>query len=161
MSSKSAVIDATLAALASPDPSADGERADLRLDDRGAQWVRPHLAPGAEAIASTQYTATANSAAITVPDGSSKINIFVDVTAIGADANETLDIVVEWSSDTGTTWFGVETAQSFTQIAQTGGADQNVVKQFDVMAPTYRLVITLAGTTPDFTFAVDHVGVYA
>ena len=86
---------------------------------------------------------------------------FIDITAVGGDANETLDVAVEWSPDGGTTWFGVDTAQTFTQILQTGGADQNVAKQFSVLAPTYRLALTLAGTTPSFTLTVDHVGVYA
>ena len=117
--------------------------------------------PGEEAIASTQYTTNTNSAAITTPAGAARISIFIDLSAIGADANETLDIDLEWSPDLGTTWFQEETPQTFTTILQTGGADQNIVKQFNANAPTYRLVFTLAGTTPDFTFAVDHVGLYA
>ena len=132
-----------------------------RVDRFGRLWVRPSTLPGEEAVASAAYTTTQNLAAVTVPDGASKINIFIDITAVGGDANETLDVAVEWSPDGGTTWFGVDTAQTFTQILQTGGADQNVAKQFSVLAPTYRLALTLAGTTPSFTFAVDHVGVYA
>lgn len=117
--------------------------------------------PGSEAVASTQYTASANTAAITTPEGAARISIFIDVSAVGGDVNETLDIALEWSPDLGTTWFQEETPQTFNQILQTGGADQNIVKQFNVNAPTYRLALTLAGTTPDFTFAVDHVGLYA
>jgi len=135
--------------------------ADLRVDASGRLWIRPSLVAGAEAYASAAHTATENLAAVAVPDGASKLALFVDVTAVGGDANETLDIDVEWSPDAGTTWFAVETAQSFAQILQTGGADQNVCKQFAVMAPHYRLALTLAGTTPSFTFAVDHVGLYA
>ncbi len=116
---------------------------------------------GAEAIASTAHTTTANTAAITVPRGASKINIFIDITAVGGDANETLDIAVEWSPDLGTTWFVVDgTADTFDQMTQPEGV-QAVAKQFNVLAPTYRLALTLAGTTPEFTLAIDHAGVYA
>ena len=116
---------------------------------------------GSEAVASTAYTVDVNTAAITTPEGASRISIFIDVTAVGGDANETLDIDLEWSPDLGATWFQEETPQTFAQILQTGGADQNIVKQFNVNAPTYRLALTLAGTTPEFTFAVDHVGLFA
>ncbi len=116
---------------------------------------------GSEAVASTAYTVTVNTAAITTPEGASRISIFIDLSAVGADANEVLDIDLEWSPDLGATWFQEETPQTFDQILQTNGADQNIVKQFNVNAPTYRLALTLGGTTPEFTFAVDHVGLFA
>jgi hypothetical protein len=116
---------------------------------------------GEEAVASTAYDTTVNTAAITTPAGAARISIFIDLSAIGADANETLDIDLEWSPDEGTTWFQEEPPQTFDQILQTNGADQNIVKQFNVNAPTYRLALVLAGTSPEFTFAVDHVGMYA
>ena len=141
--------------------SAAETQANLRVDDFGRLYVRPSGMAVAEAVASTAYTVSVNTAAITTPDGSARISIFIDLSAIGADANETLDITLEWSPDGGTTWFQEETPQTFTQILQTNGADQNIVKQFNVNAPTYRLALTTAGTTPEFTFAVDHVGVYA
>lgn len=127
----------------------------LRIDDFGRLWVRPSLAAGAEAIASATYTTTTTTAAVSVPDGGSKLNLFIDVTATAG--TPTLDIEVEWSPDGGTTWFGAETADVFAQIT----AATKVAKQFSVLAPTYRLSLTIAGTTPSFTFAVDHVGVYA
>lgn len=118
--------------------------------------------PGVEAIASTLYdTDPFNTAAITVPRGASKLNVFIDITAVGGDANETLDIALEWSPDEGATWFVPDVgADTFVQMLQTAGA-QRRAKQFTVLAPTYRLVLGLAGTTPTFTFAVDHAGVYA
>ncbi len=141
--------------------SAAATQANLRVDDFGRLYVRLSAAAGAEAVASTAYTTSVNTAAITTPDGAARISIFIDLSAIGADANETLDIALEWSPDEGTTWFQEETPQTFDQILQTNGADQNIVKQFNVNAPTYRLALTTAGTSPEFTFAVDHVGVYA
>ncbi len=116
--------------------------------------------PGAEVIASAEHTTDTNSAAITTPEGAARISIFIDITAVGGDANETLDIALEWSPDLGTTWFVEETPQVFTQLLQTAGA-QAVVKQFNANAPTYRLAFVLLGTTPSFTFAVDQVGLYA
>ena len=133
---------------------------ELRVDDFGRLWVRPSMVAGAEAIVSAAYTTDVNTAAITVPDGASKVNIFIDITVVGGDANETLDLSVEWSPDLGTTWHTADPADTFTQILQTAGA-QRVAKQFDVLAPTYRLALDTEGTTPEFTFAVDHVGVYA
>ncbi len=133
---------------------------ELRVDDFGRLWVRPSMVAGAEALASAAYTTDVNTTAITVPDGASKVNIFIDITAVGGDANETLDLSVEWSPDLGTTWHTADPADTFTQILQTAGA-QRVAKQFDVLAPTYRLALDTEGTTPEFTFAVDHVGVYA
>ena len=134
--------------------------AGLTVDDFGRLWVRPSIVAGAEALASIAYTVDVNTAAIAIPDGASKINIFIDITAVGGDADETLDLSVEWSPDLGTTWHTAEPADTFTQILQTAGA-QRVAKQFDVLAPTYRLALDTGGTSPEFTFAVDHVGVYA
>ena len=134
--------------------------AGLTVDDFGRLWVRPSIVAGVEVIASTAYTVDVNLGALTVPDGASKINIFIDITVVGSESNETLDISVEWSPDLGTTWHTADPADTFTQILQTAGA-QRVGKQFDVLAPTYRLALDTAGTTPEFTFAVDHVGVYA
>ena len=158
--SRAAIVDAAIAVLAAPTPSTDGNEADIRVDGSGRLWVRPSTVPGAQAIASTAYTVDVNTAAITVPDGASKINIFIDITVVGADADEVLDISVEWSPDLGTTWHTADPADTFTQILQTAGA-QRVAKQFDVLAPTYRLALDTAGSTPEFTFAIDHVGVYA
>ena len=158
---KVAILDTTLTAIALPDPIDQGDEAPLRVDPFGALWTRPHIVAGAEAIASAAYTASANTAAITVPDGCSKVNVFISITAVGGDADETLDIEIEWSPDAGTTWHTVEgAADTFDQMTQPLGT-QNVAKQFTVLAPTYRLALVIAGTTPTFTFVVDQVGVYA
>ena len=161
MATTVAIVDAAIAALAGPDPTADNEQAQLRVDNSGRLWTRTSVLPGVEVIASASYTSNTNTAAITVPDGASKINIFIDITAVGGDSNETLDIDVEWSSDGGTTWFVVDgTADAFNQMTQPEGV-QRVAKQFNVLAPTYRLALVTAGTTPTTTLVIDHVGVYA
>ena len=161
MATTVAIVDAAIAALAGPDPTADNEQAQLRVDNSGRLWMRPSVLPGVEVIASAAYSSNTNTAAVTVPDGASKVNIFISITAVGGDSNETLDVNVEWSPDAGSTWFVVDgTADSFNQMTQPEGT-QNVAKQFNVLAPTYRLALVTAGTTPTFTAVVDHVGVYA
>jgi len=75
------------------------------------------------------------------------LNLLVEVTA-ASGTTPTLDFTVEWSMD-GTN-FGVgQPADSFTQIT---AATARVVKQFVAKAPFYRLVWTIGGTTPSFTF---------
>lgn len=105
-------------------------------------------------VASGQRTAAGDSGAIDLArHAGRKLSLFVDVTAVGADTDETLDLSVEWSHD-GTTFGPAETADAFSQLTQPGGV-QAVVKQFDVKAPQYRVVWTLGGTTPSFTFSID------
>lgn len=112
--------------------------------------------PGAEVVASAAETATFFTGTLTVPAGAAKLSIFLDVTVV-TGTTPTLDIDIEWSPDGGTTWFEAETLDEFAQIT----AAIKVGKQFTVLAPNYRLEGTITGTTPSFTFAVDHVGLYA
>lgn len=104
-----------------------------------------------EVVASASRTANGDSGTIELRGGGRELALFVDVTAKGADVDETLDLTVEWSPDGGTTWFPAETADAFAQITAVG----KVTKQFEVKGPDYRIVWALGGTTPDFTFAVD------
>lgn len=108
-------------------------------------------------VPSAQRTTSGNSGSLQVGPGNSggwqKVSLLVDVTAVGANANETLDLDIEWSTD-GVTFAAGETADSFAQLTQPGGV-QTVAKQFNVMGSYYRVVWTLAGTTPDFTFSID------
>lgn len=78
-----------------------------------------------------------------------KLALLVNVTA-ASGTTPTLDLSVQWSAD-GTTFFAAQPADAFTQITTTGGA----AKVFDVKAAFYRLLWTIGGTTPSFTFTVD------
>lgn len=96
--------------------------------------------------ASAARTTTGNSGA-QLAEKALFLNLLVEVTA-SSGTTPTLDFTVEWSMD-GTN-FGVgQAADSFTQIT---AATVRVAKQFAVKAPFYRLVWTIAGTTPSFTF---------
>lgn len=104
---------------------------------------------GREVVASAARTSSGNSGKLTPSWPAQQLQLFVDVTAVSG--TPTLDLAVEWSPDGGSTWFPGDPADSFTQIT----AAKNVVERFAVKAPDYRIVWTIAGTTPSFTFAID------
>lgn len=97
---------------------------------------------------STARTATGNGQAIVDSDRGDTLSLVVNVTA-ASGTTPTLDLAVQWSVD-GTTWAPAETPDAFTQITTTGAK----VKTFTVKAPSYRVVWTIGGTTPSFTFTV-------
>lgn len=107
------------------------------------------MAYGASTVieASTAKTATGNGTTVLVAEAGTKINIIVNVAAV-AGTTPTLDVKVQWSHDGGATWADADTPDSFTQIT----AAKTVIKSFDRKAPSYRLVWTIGGTTPSFTF---------
>ena len=105
-------------------------------------------------VASAARTTSGDSGALSLERrNGQKLSLMVDITAVGIDVDETLDLTVEWSHD-GTLFAPGETTDVFTQLTQPQGV-QAVVKQFDVKAPQYRVVWTIAGTTPSFTFSID------
>lgn len=98
--------------------------------------------------ASAAATTSGSSAAVRCA-GVEQVSLLVDVTAVtGTTPNMTL--AVEWSDD-GTTWFVPDVAETFTAIT----AAAKRAREVDVKAPFMRLVWTITGTTPSFTFAVD------
>jgi len=90
--------------------------------------------------------ANGNSAPIQSPPNA--IGIGIDISA-QSGTTPTIDFEVEWSPD-GVNFGSAETPDTFTQI---GAATPTVAKRFTVKAPWYRLVWTLGGTTPNYTFA--------
>lgn len=98
-------------------------------------------------VTSAARTTTGNSAAIACEKGL-QVNLLVEVTA-ASGTTPTLLFSVEWSMD-GTNFGQVDTtADAFASIT-TGPT--RTIKQFPVRAPFYRLVWTIGGTTPSFTF---------
>jgi len=77
------------------------------------------------------------------------ISLLVAVTA-ASGTTPTLDITIQWSPDGGATWASSDPVDSFTQIT----AATNVAKRFTVKSNVFRIVYTIGGTTPSFTFAV-------
>lgn len=101
------------------------------------------------AVPSAARTATGQGQAVVDSDRGNMLALQLAVTA-SSGTTPTLDVALEWSMDGGTTWSPAETADSFTQMTGTGSK----VKVFTVKSPTYRVVWTIGGTTPSFTFWV-------
>jgi hypothetical protein len=92
---------------------------------------------------------TSGSAAVGVDDlGNDYVSVQVSVTAVSG-TTPTLDISLEWSMD-GTIWSQAATPDTFAQIT----ANTSVVKAFQTKGLSYRVVWTIGGTTPSFTFSV-------
>ena len=101
-------------------------------------------------IPAAAYTASGNGPS-SVWDGSPGewLTVLVAVTAVSG-TTPTLDLKVQWSFD-GVAFSDAETPDSFTQIIGV----KSVVKQFTAKGPFYRIVYTVAGTTPSFTFSAS------
>jgi hypothetical protein len=99
-------------------------------------------------VASAARTTSGNSGTLDPGEAGETINLIVAVTA-ATGTTPSLALSVEWSAD-GTTWAVPETADTFTAIT----AAVNRVKTFERKAPFYRVVWTITGTTPSFTFSI-------
>lgn len=103
--------------------------------------------------ASAAQTATGQTTGVEIPLQSLRLAVMVNVTAVsGTTPSNTFS--VQWSNDN-INWAVADTADSFTAITATG----NVVKDFTVKAKYFRVVYTISGTTPSFTFSVTAFGV--
>jgi hypothetical protein len=107
-------------------------------------------------VASAARTTTGQSSAVTpggvAPSGpSDTVALAVDVTA-ASGTTPSMTVSVEWSFD-GTAFFVSDVADAFVAITTT----KKTVKLFDVKAPMYRVVWTITGTTPSFTFSVTEL----
>ncbi len=101
-------------------------------------------------VGSAARTADSNSGTLTAAEDTSAINVFADVTVVSG-TDPTIDFTVEWSPDSGTTWFLSDPADAMTQIVAAGKA----VKRFTPKAGTYRVAWVIGGTvTPTFTFSL-------
>lgn len=100
-------------------------------------------------VASAARTTTGNSGAIACEKGLN-LNLLVEVTA-SSGTTPTLDFTIEWSMD-GTNFGALQAPESFTQIT---AATVRRLQQFPIKAPFFRLVWTVAGTTPSFTFSAS------
>lgn len=109
------------------------------------------MAAVATIVASAARTATGNSGAVQADISSRNLSVLVNVTA-QSGTTPTLDFSVQWSAD-GTNFATPDgTADTITQFAAATGLK---VKLFTVKGRFYRVVWTVAGTTPSFTFTVD------
>lgn len=106
----------------------------------------PNFNSEASVVASGARTATSNTSARQTGYGRT-VSVMLDVTAVSG-TTPSMTVSVEWSPD-GTTFFPVETPDAFTAITAT----KKVAKSFTVKGAYWRLVWTISGTTPSFTFA--------
>lgn len=100
-------------------------------------------------VASAARTVTGNSAALLLREKGEILNLLVNVTA-ASGTTPSLALTVEWSHD-GTNFAQGDTADTFAAITTTSAK----AKGFSIKAPFYRVVWTLTGTTPSFTFSVS------
>lgn len=99
-----------------------------------------------EITASSAKTVTGQSSPIPTA-GRDKMAVMIDCTAVsGTTPNMALSI--EWSRDANT-WMAAETPDTLTAMTAAGKKS----KDFAVKADYMRLVWTITGTTPSFTFA--------
>lgn len=96
---------------------------------------------------SSARTATGQGTGIVLPPTADNVAVSVVVTAVSG-TSPSCTFTLEWSND-GTNWAQADSADTFTAITATG----NKVKTFAVKGVMARLVWTITGTTPSFTFS--------
>lgn len=108
---------------------------------------------GEVVVASAARTTTGASAALPMSSGDELV-VEIEVTA-RSGTTPTLDLTVEWSQDGGTDFGASEAAaDAFTQVATGTSLPHRKVRKFSKKGDHYRIVWTIAGTTPSFTFEV-------
>lgn len=125
-------------------------------------------------VASAARTVTGNSGELWLPSAPS-YTFWLDVNTV-TGTSPTLDLTVEMTPDSGTTWFGfmrfaqitaaaerrvkwspglgTEAAEEALELATTGGASVDNM----AVSATIRILWTIGGTSPSFTFLVDVIG---
>jgi hypothetical protein len=99
-------------------------------------------------------TATGNGTGVDLNDYDGDV-VFVLDSAAGTGTSPTLDVTVEASADNST--FTALSGVAFTRVTTTAGR-QKLVMNHDDVARYVRIVYTIGGTTPSFTFSVTAVG---
>jgi hypothetical protein len=100
---------------------------------------------------SAARTTTGQGSTIYLHPAAEWLSLIVSVTAVsGTTPSATFS--VQWSND-GTIWADAETPDAFTALTATGVK----AKTFQVKGEFARLVWTISGTTPSFTFSATGV----
>lgn len=105
----------------------------------------------ATVVASAARTVTGNSGALDGPE-EGNLALLVVASAVSGTTPSML-LSVEWSNN-GTDFAPGDTADVFTAIVLAGA----LAKRFTVKAKYYRIVWTITGTTPSFTFTISEMG---
>lgn len=122
------------------DPTVAGSTS--QSSNQGAAPVGDNVVPSAA------RTASGASGGISV-NGSERVNFLVDVTTVSG-MTPSMSLAVEWSHN-GAVWFPADPVDSL-GAAVTEATRR--VRATDVKARFCRVVWTITGTTPSFTFAV-------
>lgn len=100
-------------------------------------------------FAASAARATSGNQVGALAQGGMTLAVLVDVTAVSG-TTPSMTVSVEWSQDGGTTFAQADPADTMTAITATG----TKAKNFVVKGSTFRVVWTITGTTPSFTFSV-------
>jgi hypothetical protein len=106
--------------------------------------------------ATAARTATGNGTAVDLQARDGDLYLVLD-SAAGTGTTPTLDIKVQSSDTSGGTYADI-TGATFTQVTTTA-SQQAIVISKDEVRRWIRVVYTVSGTTPSFTFSVNAVGV--
>ena len=101
-------------------------------------------------------TATGNGTAVDFQVYDGDLMLILD-SAAGTGTTPTLDIKVQSSATSGGTYADI-TGATFTQVINAAG-QQAIVISKDEANRWIRIVYTIGGTTPSFTFSVNGIGV--
>lgn len=99
-------------------------------------------------VTSAARTATGNSGPLTSYGIAKTLRAQLNITA-ASGTTPTLDAVIQDSLDGGTTWNTIGT------FAQKTASAREIINITTPFANTLRVLWTIAGTTPSFTFTVD------
>lgn len=102
-----------------------------------------------QVVPSAARITAGNSGMVNPGEAGETLCLLVNVTA-ASGTTPSLALSVEWSND-GTVWATPETADTFTALTVAAVK----VKTFERKAAFYRVVWTITGTTPSFTFTID------
>ena len=106
--------------------------------------------------ATAARTATGNGTAVDLQARDGDLYLVLD-SAAGTGTTPTLDIKVQSSDTSGGTYADI-TGATFTQVTTTA-SQQAIVISKDEVRRWIRVVYTVSGTTPSFTFSVNALGV--
>jgi hypothetical protein len=106
--------------------------------------------------ATTARTATGNGTAVDLQARDGDLYLILD-SAAGTGTTPTLDIKIQSSDTSGGTYADI-TGATFTQVTGTA-SQQTITISKDEARRWVRIVYTISGTTPSFTFSVNGVGV--
>ena len=104
-------------------------------------------------LASGAKTATANGTAFNGLGGVKTLLLQLAVTAASGTGSPTLDVKLQKTIDGGTNWTDV-TGGAFAQVASGSAPVAETIVVTGPWTDTCRLVYTIAGTNPSFTFSV-------